>query len=217
MNIPAELSFDTILTELKRQYATSSKSPSCLEDKILFDYVCHDLPEAQIQNVTKHFAQCLKCRLTVLKMQADRTAWNDKLDRAFEKISNNAEQKKTPIIVIENIVMEYWEPKYAGMELTAADMRPEPFQFQEGQITIKAFWEGAHGDKPAYIWVEWDVRVQPPFHLHLRFIAPETGTILYEVDLGQTTKDSESFNADELHFDPTTTRFGIVAFTESPQ
>lgn len=180
----------------------------------LHEYWLDELDAEEARSIRTHLAYCSDCTddmITIMRIEEDE---EHEEERHAEPVESSGEPYHA---LVENIALEYWEPRYAGMELTAADMRPEPFQFQEGQITIKAFWEGARGDKPAYIWIGWEVRVQPPFHLRLRFIAPETGEILYEANLGQTTKDSESFSADELRFDPTTTRFGIVAFTESPR
>ena len=182
----------------------------------LYAYLLDELDIEEARSIRTHLAYCSDCTDDMIAIM--RIEDEEEQGENLSEISSAVElRSEYHYVLVENAAMEYWEPRYAGMELTAADMRPEPFQFQDGQITIKAFWEGARGDKPAYIWVGWEVRVQPPFHLHLRFIAPETGEILYEANLGQTTKDSESFSADEVHFDPTTSRFGIVAFTESPQ
>ena len=197
-----------------------ARNMPCPTTDMLYDYVLDILETDETQIVQDHLTYCGKCADDVLRIirieeeiESEEQA-HDNIPRPFEPLKPASKFHET---LLQSVANEYWEPRYAGMEVTAADMRPEPFQFQEGQITIKAFWEGARGDKPAYIWIGWEVRVQPPFHLRLRFIAPETGEILYEANLGQTTKDSESFSADELRFDPTMTRFGIVAFTESPQ
>lgn len=151
-----------------------------------------------------------------IRAELRRAGADDAIHVKLAKTLQATKHKRTSKPLVEQIALEFWEPRYAGRELVAADMARQEHEFQEGQIKINTHWEGARDDKPAYIWVGWEVYVQPPYHLHLRFIVPETGHILYEVNLGQTERNSESFKADELHFDPTTTRFGIIAFTETP-
>lgn len=178
--------------------------------EMLYDFVLDDLDVEAAHQVRMHLTYCPDCAnevLAIMRIEEDAAQEDKPLAIPLESIN-------APIS--ESIALEYWEPRYAGMELVAADMARQEHKFQEGQIKINTYWEGARDDKPAYIWVGWEVHVQPPYHLHLRFIVPETGHILYEVNLGQTERNSESFKADELHFDPTTTRFGIVAFTETP-
>lgn len=183
---------------------------------MLYNYVLDMLEANESQIVQNHLTFCGQCADEVLRMIRIEEEIEFE-EQSHDKTPNPFELRKLDGVyqeaLMQNIATEYWEPRYAGMELVSADMKKQTREFQEGQIKISTYWEGARGGKSAYIWLAWTVSVPQPYHLIIKFFQPETGCLLYEINLGETKQGEETFTSDDLHFDPTAIRWAITADT----
>lgn len=179
----------------------------------LYEYLLDELAIEEARSIRTHLAYCSDCTddMAVIMRIEDDEEHEEEYHAEPVKFSGELHHA-----LLENVADEYWEPRYAGKKLSAHDMPKQEYVFQNGQITIKIDWKGTHDDKTAYIWIAWDVKIPAPFHLHIQFIKPETREILYAENLGQTEQNHRRFKEEVLGFDPTTTRFAVVAFTEKP-
>ena len=187
--------------------------------EMLYDYVLDGLSREDAQKIRTHLVYCAECadevtaivRIETEAQQEEEERNEVDMPMTFEPLKPILEFREP---LLQNLALEFWEPRYAGMELTGADMPKQTCQFQEGQIKISTYWEGERGGKLAYIWIAWEVSVPKPYHLIIKFFQPETEKLLYEINLGTTQQGEETFTSDDLHFDPTMIRWAMAAFTK---
>ena len=169
--------------------------------EMLYDFVLDDLDIEAARQVRTHLTYCPDCAndvIAIMRLEDD--------EEHEEEPSQNA--------LLENLAMEYWEPRYAGMLVTAADIPKQEHWFDDQRIKVTTVWERARGAEPAYIWVKWEITVETAVTFHLCFVNPETRERLYEVNLGPRKAGEEVFASDELQFEPAATRWALTAWTE---
>lgn len=71
--------FEKLLKDLATMHGDMEPSSGCPTDEMLLDYVYNELSEADHDKVQKHKNECDRCRLEILKLEADRAGWEEAL------------------------------------------------------------------------------------------------------------------------------------------
>ena len=114
--------------------------------------------------------------------------------------------------LLEEIATEYWEPKWVGKQVSAADI-PEQrhtFRMAEGNLELSCSWRGKTAGSSAYIRLKWDARLTSRKEIWVRFSDPETQSLRCEKLLGTLWKGEKPFYQDDLGFDPSRDPWAIA-------
>lgn len=185
---------------LKEQMAHTAH-PS---EVMLHEYALGVLNERDCEYVRNHLLFCELCTDDVIELMrseqelerhlAEDAGWSSHIERIFRWIS------------------EQWTPRWAGELVTAADIPEQKYRFlsREGEINVSCHWKGQHGQQLAYISMSWRAELALPSELWVRFMHPETQTVLSEISLGSRLKGEKMFTTQELGFDPSCKPWAIV-------
>ncbi|MEZ4527119.1 MAG: hypothetical protein R2941_14470 [Desulfobacterales bacterium] len=116
---------------------------------------------------------------------------------------------KDNIIRLVQWISPIWEPQWAGVAVTAADIPEQHHEFvmREGNIDISCSWQGAYGNSPAYIQISWTASLMTDCELWLRFVNPLTHDLFSEILLGAEPEGGKIITGDRLGFDPSKDRW----------
>jgi hypothetical protein len=109
-------------------------------------------------------------------------------------------------------VSELWQPQWAGELVTAAHISEQQhiFYVQNQIIEISCSWGAQEPQYPAYIYIEWRANITTSGELWVRFIHPDTETLLAELRLGSHLDGEARFSSTDLGFDPSTDKWAIA-------
>lgn len=231
------MDFDTILMDAKRDYNSSQSKPWCVSAETLVDYAYDDLSRDARETAAAHILQCNDCRMTLLKIAADRARWEAALKvspadavskslgkkrivgwrgRAFKKTAESI------VSTLKNAAMEWisplWEPMWAGQAVTAADMPEQSHLFEVGDgeyVHISCFWGGKSTGGVTQIRLSWEANLYSPGNIRVRFTDPDTRQMLHETSLGNELTGRRLIDRDALGFDPSERRFAICVAIEA--
>ena len=177
--------------EYRRLKAAESHAPHPVQEK-LAEYAAGRLPEADAEVIRKHLLFCPRCVLSAAGYMRN--------------------QPLTVILPKPIAATEYWQPEYAGLQATAADIpqQAHTFVMEEGDIHLECNWGGPQGSDPAYIWLKWEANLSTEREFWAQFINPVAQTIRYEVCLGTYLLGEETFTSQELGFDPSTEQWAVA-------
>ena len=231
------VNFDTILLETKQAFRKNRSQAGCVSTETLVDYAYGDLGQDAHGAVKTHVGQCNDCRLTLLRIDADRLEWEKLLevspDEAMSKslgksgkafVDGKIRKKPAPSVIssLQTMVKQWmsplWEPMWAGQTVTAADIPEQLHRFDMGDgeyINIRCFWGSKAHEAGAQIEVAWEANLYIPSIIWLRFVDPETEEVFCETCLGNELTGKQLIGRDPLGFDPSTRRFALSVIIEA--
>lgn len=172
---------------------------------MLAEYAAGELSEITAMHVMQHLAWCHECTIEVAGFMRNHQGENN------SPVSPADEYGEIKQGLLAEIASEYWEPEYAGLQATAADIpqQEHTFSLTEGDIQLTCNWGGPQGSDPAFIWLKWRANIEEERELYARFVDPETQTMRYEARLGTYLEGEETFSSRELGFDPSRERWAV--------
>ncbi len=203
--------------EYLRRKAAVRKAPHPAGET-LYEYVLGwlDLPTARA--IREHLVFCETCMnevARIMRIEHQLADKHEKIQKASPSdiLSGGAFKEVLP----EELATEYWEPQWAGQQVTAADIpRQEHWFFlEDGKLHIRCHWGAQEGPEPAYIWFAWKADLNREHVLYARFADPATQTIRCDIKLGGHFTGEEIFTPHELGFDPSSDRWALaIVFKE---
>lgn len=105
-----------------------------------------------------------------------------------------------------------WQPLWAGAVISATGSTPptQVFRLDDGEIRLTCRWSVAAQGTTATLHVSWRADLRTPSDLWVRFLQPETTTLLAEVRLGTTLVGEKILTSQQLGFDPSRDRWALV-------
>ncbi len=236
MNI--QMNFEDILKDAKNVYAVLRTEKNCPSDDMLPDYVYGGLSETEYGQMQSHVKKCERCRVEVLRLEADRRAWENALesdpDAALSHILGKkgiralkiSEGAGIPVFVSEikehliSWISPLWEPVWAGETVTAADIpeQEQNFEMDQGEyIHLSCYWQGKEGELDSFIRLTWNANIITYSTLWARFCDPKTMNILAEFCLGTDLSGEKVLYCDELGFDPSSQKWAVSVIVEAAE
>ncbi len=173
----------------------------------LVEYAACRLPEHDAGRIRKHLVHCMVCARKALR--AVGTTPSHAVD-----VSNWEEWVKGVVSFPSEAVRwvsELWQPRWAGVAVSAADIpkQNQTFTLKDGQIDISCLWRPQEGNYSAYIEVSWIANLSAERELLALFFDPETRQMLAEIPLGTYLQGGKSISTETLGFDPSNTPWGM--------
>lgn len=109
-------------------------------------------------------------------------------------------------------VSPLWQPQWAGQFVGAGDIPEQQhvFRLENGTIEISCSWKPGAGTMPAYLDLAWKADTLMEGELWCRVVDPDTNKILADLPLGSSKEGGKYFTADDLGFDPSQEKWGLV-------
>jgi hypothetical protein len=165
------------------------------------------LEEDDEDRVQEHIADCAVCVRELLHIM--------RLEREIPSVKPGWEVWVKNVISIPSHliswVSELWQPQWAGVSVSAADIPEEKktFNVKDGEIEISCLWRAQHETNPAYIQITWAANFVADHELWALFFKPDTKEVLVEVPLGTYLEGGKSITSETLGFDPSTEKWAI--------
>lgn len=194
----AALRQDIASERFRRQQRHFRAAPHPTGDN-LYHYALGWMPEGEAAYVRQHLLFCERCAMEVARIFS--------LEQRIAQQTDSA----PPLDLTDAIATEFWEPQWAGQLATAADIpiQEHTFFLDDGQITLSCRWGQEIGSEPAFIWINWESRLNTEQAITLHFIHPETQISRYETSLGSHPSGEATFVSRELGFDPSSERWAV--------
>lgn len=112
-----------------------------------------------------------------------------------------------------------WEPQWAGVRATAADIpeQTQAFSTESGEIKLFIYWCPKYRDQLPYVRIKWEKSFLSSDELWVRFVNPETGGLRSELPLGTFQEGEIFFTSEELGFDPSTEKWALAIAMIEPK
>lgn len=191
-----------------RKVSETVKKPLHPMRETLYDYVLGWLEEDDEDRVQEHLADCARCAREVLRIM--------RLEREIPsgmKVDWEAWVKQVISLPAQLVswVSELWQPQWAGVPVSAADISEEKktFSIKDGEIEISCLWRSQHETTPAYIQITWAANFVTDRELWTVFFNPDTKEVLAEILLGTHPEGGKSITSETLGFDPSNEKWAI--------
>jgi hypothetical protein len=187
-----------------------------------------------------HLHSCEACSLIVRGLEADQVLWEDLFTRSADAavgqaLGSRGRQEIMELIhpadsrttlparltrIKENMIdwiSPLWQPMYAGEAVTAADMAEQSnhFDMDYGEyIDLSCHWQEEKNESVA-ITVAWQANLLQPSRLWVRFLDPDRGEVLAEIELGSELTGRMRISGEQLSFDPLRDKWAIAVITEN--
>lgn len=178
----------------------------------LYDYVLGWLDSDTEKAVRRHLSGCAVCMDEVLRIQAfERASDEDMVTETIPPDSQHERQFSFDFSqchqVVEDLihwVSPTWQPEFAGLTVTAADIAEQKHLFtsQDGDIDIRCSWRIPEESAPGYLEFAWAANIVTAYELWALFIHPETRLILAAICLGEDLEGGKIMSSQDLGFDP---------------
>lgn len=168
-------------------------------DDNLYHYALGWLPEGEAAYIRQHLLFCERCAAEVARIIG-----------IEQRLAQQTVVAPT-LDFTDAIATEFWEPQWAGQLATAADIPAQEHTFflDDGQITLLCRWGQERGNEPAFIWMNWESRLNAEQTITIHFIHPETQISRYATSLGSHPTGEAIFVRRELGFDPSSERWAV--------
>ena len=176
---------------------------------MLYDYALGRTDEKDTMKIRNHISFCDDCSDEVLRimgiegdLEEEAAGWANKGDLEEEA----AKWAGPPIVV--SVPHEFL---WAGKFVTAADIpeQSHTFMLNDDKFTLTCRWMAACKNTSAYISVLWNADIEMVEEILLRFLNPETDERYAELSLGADLTGEETFESDDLGFDPSNQRWAV--------
>jgi hypothetical protein len=198
-----------------RRVSETVKKPLHPTREMLYDYVLGWLEEDDEEQVQEHIADCARCTREVLH-----------IIRLEREISSGREEdwetwvKRVISLPAQLVswVSELWQPQWAGVPASAADIPEEKktFNIKDGEIEISCLWRSQQETTPAYIQITWVANLVADRELWVVFFDPETKEMLAEIPLGAYLEGGKNITSESLGFDPSREKWAISILLKKP-
>lgn len=201
------------------QEASRSTTPASDEPhpsgRELYEYAAAALDRESRAKVRQHLMRCAACNaktLLIMRLTSEeREEARDVIDDLKHFITDWAE-KMTSSLGAVTWATSLWQPQWAGMPVSAADIPEQQHTFsgKEGEIEISCAWRDRYETTPAYIQISWLANLTVDRKLWALFFDPDTKKCLAEIPLGKYLEGGKSITSQTLGFNPSTQKWAVA-------